>query len=456
MSALATALLDLGAVVSGSDLAASDATHDLEARGAKVYVGHAASTLAGATQVVLTGAVPVDNPELLAAKRLGLTVVKRAVLLGQLMDTRRGVGVAGTHGKTTTSAMIAWVLAKAGRDPSYMVGGTIRGLGSGGHWGLGPELVAEADEYDRSFLHLRPEVAVITNIETDHLEYYGTAEAIFDAFRDFASNIRPGGLLVACGDDPRTNALVTELVEEGARFQVEAYGVGSDVFLQARDITPNVRGGSDYLAYRGGEKVASVSLQVPGGHNVLNSLAALAACCALGMNVDEVARLLGDFVGTGRRFELKGEAAGVIVIDDYAHHPTEIAVNLSAARQRFPGRRIFALFQPHTYTRTRDFLAEFVQSLKAADRVVITEIYASRETDTLGISGRDIVDLMPEGYATFAPTLEDASSRILEELIPGDVLITFGAGDVWKAGEAVLSALRMAESNQRATVDISL
>ncbi|MEO6457756.1 MAG: UDP-N-acetylmuramate--L-alanine ligase [Chloroflexia bacterium] len=456
MSALAAALLDIGATVSGSDLAASDATLALEARGAKVYVGHSASNLTDATQIVLTGAVPEDNPELLAAKRLDLPVIKRAALLGQLMDSRRGIAVAGTHGKTTTSAMIAWVLAKAGRDPSYMVGGTILGLGSGGHWGSGPELVAEADEYDRSFLHLRPEIAVITNIETDHLEYYGTAEAIFYAFRGFASNIRSGGLFVACGDDPRTNALVTELVEDGVRFQVELYGVGPDMAWQARDIASNVRGGIDYQAYHLDEQAATVSLQLPGAHNVLNSLSALAACCALGMNVDEVARLLGDFVGTGRRFELKGEAAGVTVIDDYAHHPTELAVNLSAARQRFPGRRLVALFQPHTYTRTRDFLPEFAWSLEAADRVVITEIYASRETDTLGMSGRDIVDLMPEGCAVFAPTLADACTLLLKELTPGDVLITFGAGDVWKAGEEVLSALRMAEPNQRATIDISL
>ena len=452
MSALASALLDLGATVSGSDLSPSDATRSLETRGAKVFAGHSASNLAGATRVVLTGAVPEDNPELLAARSLEIPIVKRAALLGQLMDTKRGVAVAGTHGKTTTSAMIAWVLAKAGRDPSYMVGGTIRGLGSGGHWGTGPELVAEADEYDRSFLHLRPDVAVITNIETDHLEYYGTAEAIFEAFHAFASNIRSGGRLVGCGDDHRTRSLASGLTG----VKVELYGKGSGMTWQARDISTNSRGGSDYAVYYDGRHVASVSLQLPGEHNVLNSLSALAACSAIGLEPGEAARLLGDFLGTGRRFEVKGEVAGITIVDDYAHHPTEIAATLSAARQRFPGRRLVILFQPHTYTRTRDFLREFAQSLSAADRVLVTEIYASRETDTLGMSGRDIVALMPAGRAVFAARLADASNRLVEELTPGDVLVTLGAGDVWKAGEDVLSALHRIQPDKRDAVDISL
>src|SRR5215210_3108317 len=221
MSALASALLDLGAYVSGSDLAASDATRELEQRGAHIFIGHSASNLDSPTRVVLTGAVPDDNSELVAARELGLSIVKRAALLGQLMDTRLGVAVAGTHGKTTTSAMISWVLSKAGRDPSYMVGGTIRGLGSGGHWGSGRELVAEADEYDRSFLHLRPEVAIITNMETDHLEYYGTEGAIFVAFGEFALNVKPGGLLILCADDSRASALADDLLESGASFRVQ-------------------------------------------------------------------------------------------------------------------------------------------------------------------------------------------------------------------------------------------
>ncbi|HEX9989607.1 MAG TPA: UDP-N-acetylmuramate--L-alanine ligase [Chloroflexia bacterium] len=441
MSALASALLDLGASVSGSDLAASDTTLELEARGAHIFIGHNPSNLNGAEKVVLTGAVPQDNPELVAALELGLPIVKRAELLGQLMDLKRGVAVAGTHGKTTTSAMISWVLAKAGRDPSYMVGSNIHGLGAGGHWGSGPELVAEADEYDRSFLHLRPEVAVVTNLESDHLEYYGTEEAIFEAFRSFALNVKPGGLLILCTDGPNVTRLAHELLTGGVPFRVQHYGTIADALWRPTQIMTNSRGGTDYVAIFDDAEVAQVSLRVPGTHNVLNSLSALAACVELGLKAEEVAGWLGEFEGTGRRFEMRGTSGGVAVIDDYAHHPTEIAATLQAARQRYPGRRIAVLFQPHTYTRTRDFLDDFALALSAADYAVITEIYASRERDTLGMSGKHIVDRMAGTNAQFAPSLDEAVQILLGQLSPGDVLLTMGAGDVWKAGEAVLAAL---------------
>jgi UDP-N-acetylmuramate--alanine ligase len=447
MSALADALLDLGASVSGSDAVASDATRELQTRGARVYIGHDAANLGDATQVVVTGAVPDDNPELVAARDRALPVTKRAALLGQLMDTRRGVAVAGTHGKTTTSAMIAWVLAVSGRDPSYMIGGTIRGLGAGGHWGGGQELVAEADEYDRSFLHLRPEVAVITNIETDHLEYYGTAEAIYAAFGEFALNVKPGGLLILCADDAGARRLGADLIAGAAPFRLQFYGTGDSAIWRASAITTNARGGSDYIALHNGKQVARLSLQIPGKHNVLNSLAALAACAELSVTPQQAARHLGDFQGTGRRFEVKGEAAGVIVVDDYAHHPTEIAATLQAARQRYPDRRLCVLFQPHTFTRTRDFLADFATSLSAADRIYVTEIYASRERDTLGMSGRHIVERMTGSNVEFVPTLDQATDVLLDDLQSGDLLITMGAGDVWKVGDTVLAALREREAS---------
>jgi UDP-N-acetylmuramate--alanine ligase len=446
MSALAGALLDLGAAVSGSDAVASDATRELAARGARVRIGHDAANLGNATRVVVTAAVPDDNPELVAAREHGLDVIKRAELLGQLMDMRRGVAVAGTHGKTTTSAMIAWVLSRAGRDPSYMVGGTIRGLGAGGHWGTGNDLVAEADEYDRSFLHLHPEVAVITNIENDHLEYFGTAEAIYAAFSDFARKVRPGGLLVLCADDIGTMRLVDDLVSGGVPFRLQLYGISDQALWRAANVTANRRGGSDFVALRGGKEATRLSLMVPGKHNVLNALAALAACVELGIEPHEAARHLGDFIGAGRRFEVKGEAAGVVVVDDYSHHPTEIASALQAARQRYPSRRLCVLFQPHTYTRTRDFLHDFATSLSAADRIYITEIYASREHDTLGLSGRSIADRMTGSNVEFALTLDAAEQMLLDDLQAGDLLITMGAGDVWKVGDAILSALREKEA----------
>ena len=444
MSALAQALLDLGDQVSGSDAVETDATRDLRAHGARVEVGpHVASSLGEPLpeRVVVTAALQADNPEWLEAQRLGLPGVKRADLLGQLMESRRGLAAAGTHGKTTTSAMMAWVLAKAGRDPSYMVGGTIRGLGAGGHWGRGRELVAEADEYDRSFLYLHPEVAIINNIETDHLEYYGSAEAIFGAFGEFALNVKPGGLLLLCADDAGAHRLGAELAQGEGQFRLQYFGLAEDALWRAGSIKANERGGSDFVVVRDGKEVARLSVQVPGVHNVLNALGAFAALSEVGLAPEVIARWLSEFEGTGRRFEVKGTEWGVTVVDDYAHHPTEIRATLAAARQRFPHRRIYVLFQPHTYTRTRDFLGEFSLALSEADRVIVTEIYASREHDTLGVSGRQIVSRMTGSNVEFAPTLEAARELLLDDLQAGDVLITMGAGDVWKAGEWVLRAL---------------
>ncbi|MDQ3703862.1 MAG: UDP-N-acetylmuramate--L-alanine ligase [Chloroflexota bacterium] len=447
MSALADALLDLGASVTGSDLSASDATRSLEARGARVSIGHAAANLGDADHVVYTGAVPADNPEIVAARQRNLPLIRRAELLGQLMDLRRGVAVAGTHGKTTTSSMLAWVLAKSGRDPSYMVGGTIRGLGPGGHWGGGPELVAEADEYDRSFLQLRPEVAIITNIDSDHLEYYGSTDAIYAAFGEFAANVRPGGLLVMCADDLTSMQLASDLQQTTAPFRLQFYGTASEALWRPTAITPNGTGGSDYVVTRNGQEVVSVSLRVPGHHNVLNSLAVFAACIELGLSPEEVARWLAEFEGAGRRFEVKGEIGGITVVDDYAHHPTEITATLQAARERYPNRRLLVLFQPHTYTRTRDFLNDFATSLQLADRTYVTEIYASREQDTLGMSGRMIVERI-KGQAEFVPTLKEGVQTLLDDVASGDVVITMGAGDIWKAGEELLAALSQAQDDE--------
>ena len=441
MSALADALLDLGAPVSGSDAVESDATRELAGRGARIHIGHDPSNLGDADRVVVTGAVPADNPELAAARERGLPVTKRAELLGLLMDTRQGVAVAGTHGKTTTSGMIAWILARAGLDPAYLVGSSIRGLGAGGHWGSGRHLVAEADEYDRSFLHMRPEVAVITNIESDHLEFYGTPEAIFQAFARFAGNVRPGGLLVLCADDPGCRALAAQIERGGAKFRLQSYGEATDALWRPRSVRANEKGGSDFAVLRDGREVARVSLRVPGRHNVLNALAAVAACVECGVAPEEASRHLSEFEGTARRFEVKGEAGGVLVVDDYAHHPTEIAATIAAARERYPGRRLYVLFQPHTYTRTRDFLADFARALSDADRVIVTEIYASRERDTLGISGRQIVERMTGASVEFAPTLNAAREALLDDLAPGDLLLVMGAGDVTRVAGEVLTGL---------------
>ncbi|HET9495854.1 MAG TPA: UDP-N-acetylmuramate--L-alanine ligase, partial [Chloroflexia bacterium] len=449
MSALADALLDLGASVSGSDAVESEATHELTRRGARVHIGHNPANLGDADRVVVTVAVPPDNPELSAARERGIPVTKRAELVGLLMDTRQGVAVAGTHGKTTTSGMIAWVLARAGLDPAYLVGSSIRGLGVGGHWGAGRHLVAEADEYDRSFLQMRPEVAVITNIETDHLEYYGTPDAIAAAFEQFARKVRPGGLLVLCSDDPGSRALGQRVEREGAPFRVQYYAEAEEALWRPGRVQPNDLGGSDFAVLRDGREVARVSLRVPGRHNVLNALAAVAACVECGVSEEEAARHLGAFEGTARRFEVKGEAGGVLLVDDYAHHPTEIAATIEAARERYPGRRVYALFQPHTYTRTRDFLPDFARVLSAADRVIVSEIYASRERDTLGMSGKHIVERMAGASAEFAPSLSAAREALLDDLAPGDLLLVMGAGDVTHVADDVLAALSEREDAPR-------
>ncbi len=455
MSALAAALLESGAKVSGSDAVESDATGDLRAHGAIITVGHSAANLGNPPpdRVVVTAALQPDNEEWLEAQRLNVPIVKRAALLGQLMDTRRGVAVAGTHGKTTTSAMLAWALARAGRDPSYMVGSTIRGLSSGGHWGGGRDLVAEADEYDRSFLHLHPEVAIITNIETDHLEYYGSVEAIFGAFAEFALNIKRGGLLVLCGDDAGARKLGQELSEGSPPFRVQYYGSSSDALWRPGAIGANTQGGSDFTVLYNGSEAARVSLRIPGRHNVLNALGAIAALAELGIQPDQSAQLLHDFEGSGRRFEVKGEAWGVTVVDDYGHHPTEISATLAAARQRYPNRRLYLVFQPHTYTRTRDFLGDFAAALSEADRCIVTEIYASREHDTLGMSGRDIVQRMTGANVEFAATLEEARDLLLDDLQPGDVLLTMGAGDITKLAGWVLDDLQERAMDDRWDVE---
>ncbi len=448
MNVLAHALLDRGDRVSGSDVGDSAALAALRARGASVRVGHAADNpdLAVADQVVLTGAVPESNPELAAARAAGTPVVKRAVVLGQLMDERTGVAVAGTHGKTTTTAMIAWILREADRDPAFLVGGVISDLGTGGHWGGGPELVAEADEYDRSFWELRPQVAVVTNLEADHLDYYGDLTAIRAAFHRFAGNVRPGGTLLFCGDDHGARQLHDRLAHAwagaaGEDRWVQLYGSTPDCLWQAHSVQPNAAGGSDFVVVLDGRHITTVHLLLPGAHNVLNALAAMGAAGAVGVGPLDAAAALGRFHGTGRRFQRKGTVGGVLVVDDYAHHPTEIAVTLAAARRHLPDRRLVVVFQPHTYTRTRDFLDAFAAVLATADVAIIPEIYASRETDTLGLSSRQLVDrinAIAPGKGHYAPDLAAATEIVGGLLHDGDVLLTMGAGDVWKVGEAVL------------------
>ncbi len=432
MSPMAAILLQRGEAVSGSDWQATPVTASLAAAGATVYQGHQATHVHGADRVVISSAVPPDNPEVLEAHRLGLPVLKAAELLGQLMRGQVGLCVAGTHGKTTTTAMLALALREAGLDPSFVVGGVLRGLEISGYGGAGPHFVAEADEYDRRFLALTPHVAIITSIDPDHLDTYGTLAALEDGFAAFAGRVPPEGYVVGCGDEPRVRAL---RARPGLRGTFVSYGLGPGNDWQATDLVPHRAGGHEFTIRPAGR----FRLAVPGRHNVANATAVVAVAGLLGVEMNAVRRALADFQGVHRRFEVLGQVRGVTVIDDYAHHPAEIQATLAAARARYPSRRLVVVHQPHTYTRTRDLLPDFAAALAEADVVVLTPIYAARERDTLGVSSADLAAVMRHHPAvTLVESLDEAIEYVRDVLRPGDVLITLGAGDVNQVGKQII------------------
>ena len=449
LSAIAQVLLEEGYAVSGSDQQASPATESLIARGALVAIGHRAENVIGADLVVVSSAIPQGNPEIAEARRRGLPVIKRAELLGRMMRGRRGVAVAGTHGKTTTTGMIAQILLDAGQDPTFIVGGVIGSLGTNARAGTGP-FVIEADEYDRTFLGLQPWAAVVTNVEHDHPDCYPTFEAMFGAFGEFVDLLPPHGVLVACRDNPPAKELGEQRVNKGQ--PVVMYGLGDNAAWRGVDVQSNNAGGSDYVLLRDGQSVGLVRLRVPGLHNVVNSLAALAVADQLGVSFTRACKSLTEFRGMLRRFEIKGEVAGVTVVDDYGHHPTEIKATLAAARARFPGCGIWAVFQPHTYSRTKALMDDFAKAFADADHVIVTDIYASRERDTLGISSADIVVRMNDVRrrdARHIPELGKAAEYLLANVKPGDVVITLSAGDGNLVGEKLLAGLRQRPRNGR-------
>ncbi|MGC9082486.1 MAG: UDP-N-acetylmuramate--L-alanine ligase [Anaerolineae bacterium] len=440
LSAIARVLMARGAVVSGSDLALSPVAEALAREGARVYVGHRAENVAGADVVIASSAVREDNVEVQAARAAGIPVLRRAQVLGPLMEGHIGIAVAGTHGKTTTTAMIATILWEAGLDPTFIVGGTLVGSGVNARAGGGPHFVIEADEYDRTFLGLAPQIAVVTNVEHDHPDCYPTFEDFRAAFAEFVARIPPGGLLVACWDHPVAQELGRERQARGGR--VVFYGRERGAAWTARRVHANLSGGTDFYAVRSGRTLGEVRLRVPGEHNVLNALAALAVAEEVGVPFPTARAALGGFRGVARRFEVKGEAEGVLVVDDYAHHPTEIRATLAAARQRFPGRPIWAVWQPHTYSRTKALLEEFAEAFDGADHVVVLPIYAARESDTLGVRSADVVARMRHPDARAVGSREEAVALLGTEVRPGDVVLTLGAGDGDKVGEWLLEVLR--------------
>lgn len=442
MSAIAQVLLGQGYPVSGSDMQANALTAALQAAGATVFVGHAAGHVAGADVVVISSAVPADNVERLAARQAGIPVLKRADFLRALMHDQTCIAVAGSHGKTTTTAMISHILIAAGRDPSVIAGGVLPSLGSNGR-GRSRLFVIEADEYDYMFLGLRPTVAVITNVEHDHPDLFPTEAAYREAFVRFARLLPPGGELVACAEDEGARAVLARLALMDVKLATYGLmGNGQTPDWRALDVRPNQLGGSDFLVQSGSETLGVARLRVPGRHNVLNGLAALAAVAYVGVPFVEAMPALATFTGVGRRFQILGEAGDVTIIDDYAHHPTEIRASLAAARQRFPGQRIWAVWQPHTYSRTHLLQAEFARSFQDADCVIGLAIYRSRERDTLGMTTEKVLAQMDHSDARAIPAREEAAAYLLDHVQPGDVVILLGAGDGNAVGEWLLDGLR--------------
>jgi UDP-N-acetylmuramate--alanine ligase len=444
LSAIAKVLLEEGHLVSGSDLKLSPITKALADLGATIYEGHRAENLGDVDLVIVSSAIPAGNPEVAAARERDIPVVKRDWVLGHMMEGRFGIAVAGSHGKTTIAAMLALVLTEAGLDPSFIVGGILQNLGTNAKAGRGEHFVVEADEYDRTFLGLRPRIALVTNIEMDHPDCYPTLDDLVEAFREFLDLVPADGCVIGCGDEERVRGILGTEEQGGGGAgeqgrKVVTYGLGEGVDWRAVDIRSNELGGHDFIALHDGHAVGEFGLRIPGLHNVQNSLAALAVAHRLGLDLASVGETLRSFRGVRRRFEVKGEVDEVIVIDDYAHHPTQIRTTLRAARERYPGRTLWALFQPHTYSRTKALLDQFAQSFADADHVIVTDIYAAREFDDLGVSAADIVARMKHPDVRYIFGLNEAADYLLDHLKPGDVLITLGAGDGYKVGEAVLA-----------------
>ncbi len=440
MSAIAQVLLGRGFVVSGSDQQANERTDALQAAGATLYLGHHAEQIAGAEALVISSAVPEDNPEVVAARQQGLPVLKRSGLLGLLMQGLTGIAVAGSHGKTTTTGMIAQILLTADLDPTFIIGSELPSLGTNGRFGEGDYFVVEADEYDHMFLGLRPVLAVVTNLEHDHPDVFPTDAAYHDAFRRFVALLPENGRLITCHDDQGVRDLLEAI--QPPPPQVLTYGLTPGADLIASEIRPNQLGGVDFMVQQGEELVGLARLRLPGDHNVRNALAAMAAALDLGLDFATIRQALADFGGMKRRFQVTGEVGGVTVIDDYAHHPTEIRATLAAARQRYPGRRLWAVWQPHTFSRTKMLLPAFATCFNDADRVVALDIYRSRETDTLGIDTAVVVQAMNHAQAVHTPSHREAADYILDRVRPEDVVLTLGAGDGNLVGQWVLDALR--------------
>jgi UDP-N-acetylmuramate--alanine ligase len=437
MSGIAEVLLNMGYRVTGSDLSHSETVKRLEAIGGKIFIGHHPSNLGQAQVVVVSSAVSLQNPEVLAARERLIPVIPRAAMLAELMRLKYGVAIAGAHGKTTTTSLVASVLAEGGLDPTAVIGGKLNRFGSHAKLGQGELLVAEADESDGSFLRLSPTIAVVTTIDREHLDFYRDLDQIQRAFLDFLNKVPFYGLAVVCLDQESIQQIIPQLnvryVTYGMTTQADL--VGGEVDLKGWE--------SEFTVHFRHKKVGRFRLALPGLHNIYNALAAIAVGMELEVGLDAIQKALVEFAGVERRFHLVGEKRGVMVVDDYGHHPTEIKATLSAGKAGF-NRRLLVVFQPHRYSRTRDLLKEFGTAFYQADSLILTEIYAAGEAPVEGITGQSLYDQVKQhGHkdVQFIPTHEAIVERLLSMARPGDMILTLGAGDVWKIGKAVLNRL---------------
>jgi UDP-N-acetylmuramate--alanine ligase len=434
MAGIAEVLLAHGVELSGCDQARGENVERLETMGVHVDMGHSANHLEEAGLVVASSAIPEDNVELRAARERGLTVVRRAEMLGELMRLKYGIAVAGTHGKTTTTSLTGAVLTEAGLDPTVIVGGRLRVSGTGARLGKSEYLVAEADEFDRSFLRLQPILAVVTSIDRDHLDTYRDLGDIRDAFVDFASRVPFFGRAILCIDDANVQQILPELADR----RILTYGLTPQAELTAADRETS-EGRTRFVARSvGAEELGPVDLPMVGRHNVQNALAAIGVGLSLGIDFDVISTALAGFGGVHRRFERLGTWRGAPVIDDYAHHPTEVEATLKAAREAFPRARVLVVFQPHLYTRTKDLQQEFGRALLLADRVILTPIYPSREEPIEGVSSELIMDAARRSghrHVVSVASFEEAEAELSEWIREGDVLLTLGAGDIVRLAE---------------------
>jgi len=449
LSAIARLLLESGYAVSGSDRALTPFAEEVRKAGATVYIGHHPRNLKDADWVVRSSAIKEDNPEVKAARRAGLAVYKRADFLGRLMEDKTGIAIAGTHGKTTTTAMTAWVLFTMGRDPSFIVGGVVNNLGVNAHAGKGKTFVIEADEYDNMFLGLKPQIEVVTSLEHDHPDFFPTFDSMVESFRKFVDLLPDDGTFIACVEDTGAMELVSYARKAGKN--IVGYGVQSEatinspLWVMGREVKPNQRGGFNFVTSSNlgntGLGSVEVSLQIPGKHNVRNALAVLTIIDVLGLPREKAAKALSEFTGTGRRFQLRGEVNGISIFDDYAHHPTEIAATLEGARARYPEHRIWAVWQPHTYSRTKTLFLDFARAFKDADEVIVTEVYAAREPKE-DFTSAEIVSTMPHLSARYIETLPEVTTYLLTHLKPGDVVLVLSAGDADQISTDVIKGLQ--------------